>query len=153
MLLRAGDMMMPSSRVDLPEGAVFLPPDRGRIYELGAMRAVFKADRDETQDRYCVSEWWLDPHAAGPGVHLHEGNDEVFYVLEGIAAIRIGDTWLDAARGSFALIPRGILHDFENRTAHRAGLLNFYAPGGFERLMPDIVKWFEENPSTANPRR
>ena len=47
------------------------------------MRAVFKADEAETQERYSVAEWWLRPGAAGPGAHLHEANDEIFYVLAG----------------------------------------------------------------------
>ena len=47
------------------------------------MRAVFKADGAETDDRYSVSEWWMEPRNAGPGAHHHEANDEVFYVLEG----------------------------------------------------------------------
>ena len=37
------------------------------------------------------------------------------------------------------------MHDFENRTDKKMGLLNFYIPGGFEKHMPAIVKWFEEN--------
>ena len=37
-------------------------------------------------------------------------------------------------------------HDFENRSARRAGVLNFSVPGGFERAMPEIVAWFSKNP-------
>lgn len=37
-------------------------------------------------------------------------------------------------------------HDFENRSAGRAGLLNFSVPGEFERDMPEIAKWFAEHP-------
>ena len=39
----------------------------------------------------------------------------------------------------------GITHDFRNTTDEDAGLLNFFTPGGFERKMPAIVKWFAEN--------
>jgi hypothetical protein len=35
---------------------IFLPPGGGRSYQAGPMRAVFKADGKETDDRYCVSE-------------------------------------------------------------------------------------------------
>ncbi len=112
---------------------------------MGAIRAVFKADGDETGNRYCVSEWWLEPHTKGPGAHLHEANEEVFYVLEGTAAMLVGEQWIDAPKGSFILIPPRTMHDFENRTDRRFGLLNFFMPGGFEPMMPAIVKWFEEN--------
>ena len=89
--------MTPSA--SLPEGSVFLPPDAGRTYEMGALRAVFKADGEETQNRYCVSEWWLEPNTKGPGAHLHEENDELFYVLEGRPSVLVGETWIDAERG------------------------------------------------------
>ena len=69
--------------MSLPNGAIVLPRDGGRRYEMGSLHAVFKADEAETQARYCVSEWWLRPHTHGPGAHFHEDNDEVFYVLEG----------------------------------------------------------------------
>lgn len=58
----------------------------------------------------------------------------------------IGDRWLDAPAGSFVLAPAGMTHDFENRGASRAGVLNFSAPGNFEQHMPDIADWFAKNP-------
>lgn len=126
---------------------IFLPPDGGRKYEMGSMQAIFKADEEETQAHYSVSEWWLDPHTHGPGAHQHEENDEIFYVLEGTASMLMGDRWIEAQKGSFFLIPANTMHDFANNTDERMGLLNVFIPGGFERQMPAIVKWFEENPA------
>jgi mannose-6-phosphate isomerase-like protein (cupin superfamily) len=131
--------------LSLPAGAIVLAPEQGRTYEMGCMRATFKADGDETDERYAVSEWWMEPRNAGPGAHHHDHNDEVFYVLEGTASILIGDRWLDVARGSFIRIPAGVTHDFENRSDQRMGLLNFFIPGGFEKNMPAIVEWFDRN--------
>ncbi len=128
-----------------PQAPIFLPPDAGRAYEMGALRAVFKADGQETQEGYCVSEWWLEPKTKGPGAHLHEENDEIFYVLEGRPALLVGEEWFEAERGAFFLIPRRTMHDFENRTDARAGLLNVFIPGGFEPKMPMIVEWFQAN--------
>jgi hypothetical protein len=34
----------------LPPGSIVLPPGRGRTYDMGFMRAVFKADGAETAD-------------------------------------------------------------------------------------------------------
>ena len=72
--------------------------------------------------------------------------DDVFYVLEGTMSFLIGDRWLDAPRGSFVLAPSGVTHDFENRGAVRAGILNFSARGNFEQHMPGIAEWFINNP-------
>ncbi len=124
---------------------IVLEPDDGRHYALGAMRAVFKADGEETGNRYRISEWWLEPNAAGPGAHLHEENDEIFYVIEGRPSVLVDEEWIDAPKGTFLRIPAKTMHDFENRTDSKAGLLNIFIPGGFEENMPMIVKWFEEN--------
>lgn len=131
--------------MSLPEGVILLPRSGGRRYEMGALRAVFKADEGETKERYSVSEWWLEPHTDGPGAHAHEANDEIFYVLDGNPEIRIGDEWVALEPGSFVRIPARVLHDFRNSTAKDAGLLNVFIPGGFEHKMPAIVEWFAKH--------
>lgn len=41
-------------------------------------------------------------------------------------------------------------HDFENRTAKRAGALNLSVPGDFEEQMAGIAEWFRERPAAAS---
>ena len=124
---------------------IFLAPGEGRSYQAGPMHAVFKADGAETEDAYCVSEWWLEAGDQGPGPHSHEANVEIFYVLEGTMSFLAGERWIDAPRGSFLRIPAGTVHDFANRSSERAGALNVFIPGGFEPMMPRIVAYFEES--------
>jgi mannose-6-phosphate isomerase-like protein (cupin superfamily) len=109
------------------------------------MRAVFKADGEETDDRYCVSEWWLEAGEPGPGPHSHEENDELFYVIEGTMSFLAGEGLLEAPAGAFLRIPAGVTHDFENRSTERAGALNVFLPGGFEAMMPAIVAYFADD--------
>jgi mannose-6-phosphate isomerase-like protein (cupin superfamily) len=90
----------------------------------GPVSAVFKADGAESDGRYSISEWWLDPHTKGPGPHSHP-DDDVFYVLAGTLSV-------------------GTTHDFENRGDERAGMLNVSAPGDFEDRMPAIAQWFRD---------
>jgi mannose-6-phosphate isomerase-like protein (cupin superfamily) len=123
-----------------------LAPGEGRTYEMGRLSAVFKADGAETGGRYSISEWRLDPHTKGPGVHSHP-EDDVFFVLEGTMSVFVGDEWFDAPAGSFVLVPGGVLHTFENRGDTRTGALNVSAPGDFEEHMPGIAEWFIERPS------
>jgi mannose-6-phosphate isomerase-like protein (cupin superfamily) len=129
---------------------IFLAPGEGRSYQAGPMRAVFKADGAETGDDYCVSEWWLEAGDPGPGPHSHEDNVEIFYVIEGTMSFLAGDTWFDAPRGSFLRIPAGVTHDFENRSAARAGALNVFLPGGFEVSMPAIVDYFARQAGSSS---
>ena len=95
---------------------------------MGRISAVFKADGDETQGGYSISEWWLEPRTQGPGAHAHP-EDDVFYVLAGTMSLRVGDDWVHAEAGSFVLVPGGQVHDFENRGPVRAGVLNLSFPG------------------------
>ena len=124
---------------------IILTAGQGRVYNCGTMTAIFKADENETNEKYSISEWWLEPNSDGPGAHSHDENDEVFYVLEGTTSFLVGDNWIDAEKGAFLRIPARTIHDFKNKTDKKTGVLNFFIPGGFERNMPEIVKWFEEN--------
>ena len=74
---------------------VVLAPGAGRVYPMGRISAIFKADGTETLARYSISEWWLEPHTKGPGPHAHP-EDDVFYVIEGD---RVVDVWTISARG------------------------------------------------------
>jgi hypothetical protein len=38
---------------------------------MGRIAAIFKADESESESRYSISEWWLESHTQGPGVHSH----------------------------------------------------------------------------------
>ena len=122
-----------------------LAPGAGRSYAMGRIQSVFKADGAETANTFSASEWWLEPNTQGPGPHAHD-EDHAYYVLEGIMSIAIEGKWADCPKGSFILIPGGIRHDFQNRSASRAGILSFNNRAGFEEKMPDIVDWFKENP-------
>jgi mannose-6-phosphate isomerase-like protein (cupin superfamily) len=118
---------------------IILAPGAGRAYEIGPMRGVFKADGPETDDRYCVSEWSLEPGGPGPGPHHHEHNVELFVVTEGTMTFLVGEEWIDAPRGTFLRVPAGVTHDFQNRSGQRATAFNVFIPGGFEALFRSWV--------------
>lgn len=120
-------------------------PDQGRKYDMGRMRAVFLADGEETDGRYSISEWWLQPRTRGPETHSHP-EDHIFYVLAGTLSLLIDGEWTAAARGCCAVIPGGVPHAFENRGIHECGFISINAPAGFEEKMPAIVRWFAERP-------
>jgi len=125
---------------------VVLGPGEGRRYAMGRIGAVFKADGPETESRYSISEWQLEPHTQGPGAHSHP-EDDIFFVTQGTMSLLLGAEWVDASEGSFVLVPGGTVHDFENRSDAPAAVLNLSIPGPFEPHMPGIVQWFAANPA------
>ena len=128
---------------------IVVVPGAGRTYAMGPVNAVFKADGAETRGQYSISEWWLDPYTRGPGAHSHE-EDDVFFVIEGTMSFFVGGKWIDAPKGSLVIAPGGTPHDFENRTAKRAGALNVSVPGDFEPHMAGIAEWFRARSTSAS---
>jgi quercetin dioxygenase-like cupin family protein len=117
---------------------IIVQPEQGRVYAMGRMRAVFKADAGESAGRYSVSEWWLEPRTRGPEVHTHP-EDHVFYVIAGRLSLRLNDEWSHITQGAYAVIPGGTPHTFENQGSVPAGFIAFNSPGGFEAKMADIA--------------
>jgi mannose-6-phosphate isomerase-like protein (cupin superfamily) len=81
----------------------------------------------------------LEPGYPGPPPHVHERLHDVFYVLEGTLAMRLGDERLEAPPGTFVCVPPGTVHTFSNPGAARVRFLNFNTPGGWERYMRDLA--------------
>jgi len=125
------------SRAPLALGA-----GEGRAWDLGRLRAVFKADGAETAERYSVSEWLLSPGQPGVGAHVHDVEDEVFVVMAGRPEILMGEVWRPCRAGDVVCIPAGVRHDFRNPGDEDARLVNVFVGAGFEAAMPAISAWF-----------
>lgn len=117
---------------------IVVPPEQGRVYEMGRMRAIFKADLNESAGRYSVSEWCLEARTRGPGLHSHP-EDHVYYVIAGTLSVRVNDEWSHATQGTYVVIPGGTPHTFENQGLARTGFISFNSPGGFEARMTGIA--------------
>ena len=68
----------------------------------------------------------------GPPPHLHAGEDEFFYVLDGTFEIRIGDAVHALGPGAVAFVPRGTVHNFRNTADTPSRILVGFTPGGLE---------------------
>jgi quercetin dioxygenase-like cupin family protein len=74
----------------------------------------------------------LTAPGGGPPPHVHTGEDEFFYVLDGSFEIRIGDELHAVGPGGFAYVPRGTVHYFRNTAETPSRLLVGFTPGGME---------------------
>lgn len=88
------------------------------------------AESEDTGGRLAVFEI-LFPPDSGPPLHVHEREDEAFYVLEGGLSVRMGSEEFEAPAGSFTFQPRGIPHTFRS-FSDGARVLLLVIPGGFE---------------------
>jgi mannose-6-phosphate isomerase-like protein (cupin superfamily) len=65
--------------------------------------------------------------------HVHDGEDDAFYILEGEMTFLFGGEDVAAPPGTFVLVPPGVRHGFRNDGATAVRMLNVHAPGGFDR--------------------
>jgi mannose-6-phosphate isomerase-like protein (cupin superfamily) len=80
----------------------------------------------------------IAPQRKGPPLHVHDDEDDAFYVLDGELTFLLPDGDLAAPAGTFVLVPPGIEHTFENRTDAPVRIFNIHAPAGFDlRLRND----------------
>jgi mannose-6-phosphate isomerase-like protein (cupin superfamily) len=75
--------------------------------------------------------------AGGPPLHVHDREDECFYVLDGELSVRCGEEAFSAGTGSFVFLPRGRPHRFW-APAQPARLLLIVAPAGIEDYFREI---------------
>ena len=110
--------------------AVVVPPGTGRR----TGNVEFLALSANTP-RFNLSVITMAPGRHGPEAHIHEDEDDAFYVLDGEMTFLLGDSEVPAPSGTFVLVPPGVQHTFVNHTAEPVRMLNIHAPGGFDRRL------------------
>lgn len=88
------------------------------------------AEGEDTGGGLTVYEIQFPPDS-GPPLHVHQREDEYFYVLEGVLSVRMGEEEFEAAAGSLVFQPRGIPHTFRS-SGEGARALLMVTPSGFE---------------------
>ena len=130
--------MQPQARM-MPK---FLQPGEGEILKVLGEPHPFKVTPAETGGIYLQFE---TSHAPGTNIpaHLHQEEDEAFYVLAGQYEFHIGETRFTATTGAFAFAPRGTIHAFTNRGQQVGRMLITVTPGtqheGFFREVSDLT--------------
>jgi mannose-6-phosphate isomerase-like protein (cupin superfamily) len=114
-------------------GAVVVRPGEGRrVYNV-----EFLATSEDTP-RFNLGIITLQPHRDGPELHVHEQEDDSFYVLEGQLTFLVEEDEVVAGPGTFVLVPPGVRHTFANRGDAVVRMVNVHAPAGFDlRLAAD----------------
>ena len=88
----------------------------------------FKATAASTQGRFSLMERTLPPGGRMPPPHRHTGNEEAYFVLDGVIEFRIDDAVFEGTDGTFVLVPAGGAHTFGNTSDEPARLLVLHAP-------------------------
>lgn len=97
-------------------------------------RFTWKATGDTTNGAVDTFEATLQPGYPGAPEHIHDANDEIFYVLEGAFRFKVGDDLIEAPAGTFAFVPRGTAHTWVNTYDGASKLLTQFLPGGMRGM-------------------
>jgi mannose-6-phosphate isomerase-like protein (cupin superfamily) len=118
---------------------LILGPGEGERHAAGANSEILiKATSDDTAASLFLSETTIEPGFPGPPLHRHDRLHDMFYVLEGVLTVRVGDETREIGPGTFVCVPPGVTHTFSNPSAHPVRFLNFNTPGGWENYMRDL---------------
>ncbi|NUS53473.1 MAG: cupin domain-containing protein [Streptomycetaceae bacterium] len=100
---------------------------------------TIKAGASRTGGAMTVLELHVPPKA-GPAVHRHVREDELWVVLDGEFRFQTGDDMLYASTGGLAFGPRGLPHAFQNVGDEPGRLLIVTTPGGLEQFFEEAAR-------------
>ena len=109
-----------------------LGPGEGPVYGFHGSSVVIKASGEHTLGQLGVMEFSYPP-ALSVHPHVHAGEDEMFYVLEGeLTGFCDDDRWT-ATAGCFVFVPRDRLHGFTVTSSRPARALVITGPSQLDR--------------------
>jgi mannose-6-phosphate isomerase-like protein (cupin superfamily) len=104
-----------------------------------------------TDNDFVIAEW-RDPGGI-PGqrrliapLHVHYGDDEAWYVLEGSLIVQVDDEEVEAVQGCGVLVPQGTAHTYWNPTDEPVRYL-LIMPRNIHHLIQAIHALPERNPA------
>ncbi len=116
---------------------IVLSPGEGKIVPVPGHEITHKVSGADTDGAYSLLE--VELIGDGPPLHIHKGEDEAFYVLEGEVKFLLGETISIAKTGSFVLVPRGTVHGWCRAGQEPAKILSIISPPGFEQFFDEAV--------------
>lgn len=118
--------------VTLPGQAQQYPGGQGRESDFTELLAT----AEQTGGSIGVFRQSIAP-GSGPPAHVHHGEDEVLYVIDGSFKVKLGDRIIDAPAQSLIFVPRGTAHAFVNTGSAPGTLLVSVTPAGYEKYFAE----------------
>ena len=97
-----------------------LKTGEGRSYSWYKYLFTVKAGGAETERGVVFMEFFTRK-GDEPSVHVHEDEDEIFYLLDGVLTVTCGDDSFELGPNGFVFLPRNVPHGF---TIHNDGLVH-----------------------------
>ena len=89
----------------------FSTPNDQNTYHFMAEKITLIVTGEQTNGEYSLAHI-IDPPKLGPPLHIHNEDDEEFYILKGSYTFYVGDEIIEAKPGDYVFAPKGIPHRF-----------------------------------------
>jgi mannose-6-phosphate isomerase-like protein (cupin superfamily) len=122
---------------DSPTRGFVLGPDDGDAYWWLGSLTLTKVGRDATRGAMDIVDHRV-PAGYSPPLHVHSGQDEVFYIIEGQFAVSCGEQRWQAGPGSLVFLPRQVPHGFTVSGEGPGRTLLINAPAGFADVITEL---------------
>lgn len=113
-----------------------MAPELGNSYwYIGHLMSILLSGRDTGGSFALIHGYEIK--GLEPPPHTHSREDESFYLLEGEITYKAGDEVMNAKKGDWVFLPRGIQHSFQVLT-DQAEVLIHLSPAGFENYFIEM---------------
>jgi quercetin dioxygenase-like cupin family protein len=119
----------------LTHGVISSPDTQAAIWFLGALSQV-RLSGEQTGGAFSLRDNLARRGNASP-VHVHDRDDETFFVLDGELRVLAGEDDDTAGPGTVAVLPRRLRHAYVVTSA-TARFLTLHAPAGFEQFAAEV---------------
>lgn len=120
---------------------LIIQPGTGKdLHAFGNVLSVMLSGEQTGGTLSIMSE--LTPPGAGPPLHRHNREDEIFIVIEGQISYFANDVWSEVGPGGLVYLPKGAAHTYRNigTTPSRHWIIT--TPSGFENFFAKCAEEF-----------
>jgi len=96
--------------------------------QLGPLAIRFLVDAEQSGGAVAMFEFDVPASAKLPVAHSHDAYEETIYGLRGVTSWAIDGDVVDVGPGDAVVIPRGVVHRFDNNGAEDATMLAIVTP-------------------------
>jgi mannose-6-phosphate isomerase-like protein (cupin superfamily) len=114
-----------------------LDADGGERIKFSDAEFLIKASADTTNGAFCIIE---EVNPLDTPLHVHDREDELFYVLEGDHVFRCGDDELHVGPGGSVFAPRQVPHAHRRVIPRTGRFLTLVYPAGFEGFFRELAE-------------
>ena len=117
--------------------AYVVEAEDGERLRFGDVEVVIKASGDKTGGAFAL---FAESDPVDTPLHVHEREDELFYVIEGEHIFQVGNEQFRVGPGGLVFAPRGVPHA-QRRAVPRTGrVLVLTAPAGLEGFFRELAE-------------